>query len=51
MDRLSANPLTGPGVWREADEVRPETSHIVYRADALPPQPARRHGADPAATA
>lgn len=50
------------GVWHEAYEVQPETSHIVYRdmpllgmgrataahrAETLAPQPVRRHGAAP----
>ena len=50
------------GIWHEAYEVRPETSHIVYRdmpafgmgkaagaepIELLPPQPVPRHGAAP----
>lgn len=50
------------GIWHEAYEVRPETSHIVYRdmpllgmgkaatamrVEHLPPQPVRRRGAAP----
>lgn len=50
------------GIWHEAYEVQPETSHIVYRdmplfgmgkatsafrTDDLPPQPIRRHGDGP----
>ena len=49
-------------IWHEAYEVRPGTSHIVYRdmpllgmgrataahrAETLPPQPVRRRGAAP----
>lgn len=57
-----ARESTAVGIWHEAYEVRPETSHIVYRdmppfgmgkavgaerVGSLPPQPVRRIGEAP----
>ena len=57
-----ARESTAVGIWHEAYEVRPETSHIVYRdmpafgmgkaagaesIELLPPQPVPRRGAAP----